>query len=119
MTDTHVTETHITEHKHPSDADYVKIAVILGLITALEVSTYFWEDIFGSKASTTALILTLFPMMIIKFGIVVAYFMHLRFDNPLFRRVFVFGIILAVAVYAIMATAFDFWSDEYLKFLKA
>jgi cytochrome c oxidase subunit 4 len=113
------TTTDTTEHHHPTDADYVKIAVILGVITALEVGTYFWEDLFGSKPSTTALILTLFPMMIIKFGIVVAYFMHLRFDNPMFRRVFIFGLILAVIVYAIMASAFEYWSDDYLKFLRA
>jgi cytochrome c oxidase subunit 4 len=121
MSDTTTTTTHTTEHRHPTDADYVKIAVILGVITALEVSTYFWEDLpfFDAKPSTTALILVLFPMMTIKFGIVVAYFMHLRFDNPLFRRVFIFGIILALAVYAIFASAMDFWSDDYLRFLRA
>jgi cytochrome c oxidase subunit 4 len=114
-----MTTTHTTEHRHPTDADYVKIAVILAVITAAEVGTYFWEDLFGSKPSTAALILTLFPMMIIKFGIVVAYFMHLRFDNPMFRRVFIFGLILAMVVYAIMAFAFEYWSDDYLKFLRA
>jgi cytochrome c oxidase subunit 4 len=113
------TSTHTTEHRHPTDADYIKIALFLGFVTALEVGTYFWEDIFGSKPSTMALIATLFPMMFIKFGVVVAYFMHLRFDNPMFRRVFVFGLVLAVIVYAIMATAFEFWSDDYLKFMRA
>jgi cytochrome c oxidase subunit 4 len=114
-----MSDTHTTEHHHPTDADYIKIALFLGVLTALEVSTYFWEDIFGSKPSTTALILVLFPMMTIKFGVVVAYFMHLRFDNPLFRRVFIFGIVLALCVYAIFASAMDFWSDDYLRFLRA
>jgi cytochrome c oxidase subunit 4 len=96
-------------HQHPSDRQYVVIAIILGVITALEVGTYFLED-----ASTTLLVASLFPMMIAKFAIVCGYFMHLKFDNPLFRRVFVFGLILAVVVYAgIMLTAMEFWSKVY------
>lgn len=108
-----------TVHDHPTDAKYVKIALILGVITAAEVGTYFWEDLFGSKPSTLALVVTLFPMMIAKFAIVTGYFMHLKYDNPLFRRVFVFGIVLATAVYMIALFAFEFWDDRYLRFLKA
>jgi cytochrome c oxidase subunit IV len=96
-------------HQHPTDRQYVTIALILGVITALEVGTYFLDD-----PSTTFLVAALFPMMIAKFAIVCGYFMHLRFDNPLFRRVFVFGLILAVVVYvAIMMTAMEFWSADY------
>lgn len=108
-----------TVHDHPTDALYVKIALILGALTALEVGTYFWEDIFGSAPSTLALIITLIPMMIAKFIIVTGYFMHLKYDNPLFRRVFVFGLVLATAVFLIALTAFEFWDDRYLRFLKA
>jgi cytochrome c oxidase subunit 4 len=104
-------------HRHPSDRDYVVIAVILGVITAAEVATYFWKDIFGSEPSTLALVATLFPMMIAKFLIVIGYFMHLRFDNPLFKRVFIFGLLLAMAVFAATLTAFEFWDDRYLRFL--
>ena len=106
------------EHDHPSDLKYVKIALILGVITAFEVATYFWEDIFGSKPSTLALVLTLFPMMIAKFLIVTGYFMHLKYDNPLFRRVFFFGLILASVVFLITLTAFEFWDDGFFKFLR-
>jgi cytochrome c oxidase subunit 4 len=107
-----------TVHEHPSDAKYVKIALILGVITAFEVATYWWEDIFGAKASTTALVVTLFPMMIAKFAIVTGYFMHLKYDNPLFKRVFVFGLLLAVAVYAIVLLTFAFFEDSYFKYLQ-
>lgn len=101
------------EHQHPSDAQYVKIALFLGVVTALEVATYFWED-----ATTGQLLATLMPMMVIKFVTVAGYFMHLRYDTPILRRVFTFGLVLAVAVYAIMSLAFEFWSDDYLKFLR-
>jgi cytochrome c oxidase subunit IV len=96
------------QQTHPSDRSYIMVAVILAAITALEVSTYFLED-----PSTTLLVLTLFPMMIAKFAIVCGWFMHLRFDNPIFRRVFVFGLILAVVVYCIALTAMNFWSSSY------
>ena len=101
------------EHDHPSDLKYVKIALLLGVITAFEVGTYFVED-----ASTTLLVLTLFPMMIAKFLIVTAYFMHLKYDNPLFRRVFFFGLVLAAIVFLVTLTAFEFWDDDYFKFLR-
>ncbi len=93
--------------QHPSDRKYVMIALILAVITAAEVSTYFLDD-----PSTTLLVATLFPMMIAKFAIVCGYFMHLRYDNPLFRRVFVFGLVLAIAVYTAALSAMQFWSDS-------
>ena len=116
-----VTEPHhqTHEHEHPSDRKYVVIALILGVITAAEVATYFWEDIFGSEPSTLALVIVLFPMMVAKFMIVCGYFMHLRFDHPIFRRVFIAGLVLAVAVYLIVLTAFEFFSDDYFRFLQA
>jgi hypothetical protein len=47
--------------------------------------------------------------MIIKFGFVAAFFMHLKFDSGLFTRMFVAGIAFAVGVYGVMLTAFRFW----------
>jgi cytochrome c oxidase subunit 4 len=93
-------------HDHPSDWDYVKIALILALITAVEVSTYFssvvdWGD---------ALIPSLIFMMILKFYLVVMWFMHLKFDNPIFTMMFVGGLVMATAVYIITLAAFEFWA---------
>jgi len=104
-------------HSHPTERDYIKIAIILAVITALEVGTYFWEDLFGSAPSTTALIASLFPMMIAKFAIVIGYFMHLKYDNPLFKRIFVFGLVLAIIVYVAVLSAFEFFDDRFFRFL--
>ena len=92
-------------HDHPSDWAYIKIALILAVITAVEVFTYFesvldWGD---------ALIPSLMVMMVVKFWLVATWFMHLRFDNPIFGRMFVAGLVLAIAVYIITLTAFQFW----------
>ena len=100
-------------HEHPSDLRYVKVAALLAVITAFEVATYFWKD-----ASTKTLVIILFPMMITKFLIVTAYFMHLKYDNPLFRRVFFFGLILATIVFLIALNTFSFFDHSYLKYLR-
>jgi hypothetical protein len=52
-------------------------------------------------------------MMIAKFAIVCGWFMHLRYDNPLFRRVFVFGLVLAVTVYIIVLLVMQYFSSAY------
>jgi cytochrome c oxidase subunit 4 len=106
-----ITEAHhveAPEHRdHPSDFMYVKVALLLGVLTALEVSTYFFH------LSTPQLVVVLIPMMVIKFGVVVAYFMHLKFDSHLFRKVFVAGLVLAVGVYCAALTTFQFWAPSY------
>ncbi len=94
------------EHEHPSDWDYIKIALILAVITAVEVFTYFesvldWGD---------ALIPSLMVMMVIKFWLVATWFMHLKFDNPIFGRLFVAGLVLATGVYVITLAVFEFWA---------
>ncbi len=91
-----------TEHAHPGDAKYVQIALILAALTALEVSTYFVD--FGSLNVPTLIVL-----MVIKFAMVALWFMHLRFDSRLFRRVFVFGIGLAVTVYIAALSTFQYF----------
>ena len=100
-------ETH--EHAHPSDRFYIGVALVLAVITAAEVATYFVEG-FGDL-STGLQIAILFPMMILKFGIVCALFMHLRYDNPIFRRIFVFGLVLAVCVYTVALTSLHLFQD--------
>jgi cytochrome c oxidase subunit 4 len=99
-----VHDVHVNQHHaHPSDGQYIVIALILAAITAAEVSTYYL-DFFNDHFAF--LLVALLPMMIVKFGIVAAFFMHLRFDNKLFRRVFITGILLATFVYMIVLSTF-------------
>jgi len=100
-------ETH--EHAHPSDKLYIVTALILAVITAAEVATYFIEG-FGDL-NTGAQIAILFPMMIAKFVVVCGWFMHLKYDNPIFRRIFVFGLVLAVCVYMVALTSLHLFGD--------
>ena len=98
---THGHDEHAEGHAHPGDKQYVVIALILGLFTAIEVLTYFVD--FGAAA-----VPVLLGLMVIKFVMVALYFMHLKFDSPLLMRLFVGGLTLALSVYCIMLAAFQF-----------
>jgi cytochrome c oxidase subunit 4 len=82
---------------------YVKVALVLAALTALEVATYFVD--FGPFFMPVLLIL-----MCVKFFIVVSYFMHLKFDNKLFSFMFYSGLFLAIGVYAAFLATFKFFS---------
>ena len=97
------TETHSTTEHGMSNAGYVRIAVILAAITALEVATYYVD--FGALFLPSLLI-----MMAVQFYIVVSFFMHLKFDNKLFSWVFYAGLFLAMTVYGIFLATFQFFS---------
>ena len=77
---------------HPTPAEYVRIALILAALTALEVSTYYFE--FGAAA-----IPLLIALMAVKFVMVAGFFMHLRFDTKLFGRFMYTGLGFAVVLY--------------------
>ena len=85
-----------------SNAGYIRIAIILAAITGLEVSTYYVD--FGVLFLPALLI-----MMVIKFLMVVSYFMHLKFDNKIFSFLFYAGLVLAVGVYAAFLATFKFF----------
>lgn len=106
MTETETTavvDHHDDDHDHPGDLFYLKIAGILALFTALEVGTYFVED----TAPRWFLFLSLTLLMIIKFAMVAAYFMHLKYDTPWFRYVFMAGLALAIGVYTVFFFSYD------------
>jgi cytochrome c oxidase subunit 4 len=84
---------------HPSDGTYVLIALGLAVLTAIEVGIYYLKS-----GYTTIVVLLI--LMALKFGVVVGYFMHLRFDSPLLRRLFVGGLITAVTVYSVTLLMF-------------
>lgn len=101
------TQTDTTEHdshaQHGmSNAGYVKIALILAAITALEVSTYYID--FGPFFMPSLMI-----MMVVKFVMVVSYFMHLKFDNKIFSWMFYAGLFLAIGVYIAALSTFKFF----------
>ena len=86
-------EEQIEHGAHPTEAKYIKVALILAVLTGIEVGLYYTQ--FSEAATNAALIL----LAAVKFVMVAAYFMHLKFDNKLLRRLFITGFVLAVSVY--------------------
>jgi cytochrome c oxidase subunit 4 len=87
------------EH-HPRPREYVKIAVILAVLTAIEVAVAYID------ALADVLIPVLGALAIAKFAMVVGYFMHLKFDSKLFRYLFVTGLGFALFVFTIVLVLF-------------
>ena len=85
---------------HPGPRQYVSVAIVLAVATALEVGLYYL-DLPHALFATLLLFFGVF-----KFSLVALWFMHLRFDSGIFRRLFVTGIILAMTVYLIVLTIF-------------
>jgi cytochrome c oxidase subunit 4 len=83
------------EHaEHPDASQYIVIGIILAVFTAIEVAISF-AAVPGHLAIPSLIFLT-----VLKFALVILWFMHLRFDSGWYRRLFFFGLILALAVYA-------------------
>ena len=88
------------EHAHPGARTYTLIGVVLAVITLAEVWAYNQEFL------RPMLVPILLVLSASKFVLVVGFYMHLRFDHPLFTGVFGFG--LAVAGSVITALLFLF-----------
>jgi cytochrome c oxidase subunit IV len=103
--DSGATETgHDAHDEHTiSDRGYIVIALILAVLTALEVAATEVDGL-GSFLVPALLI-----MMAIKFFIVVSYFMHLKHDSALFKFSFYVGLAGALVLYSIMLTTFHFF----------
>ena len=86
---------HAPEHTHPSPTKYVGIAIFLAIITALEVALYY------ITMPEWLIVVLLLILATAKFAMVAGFFMHLKFDSPMLRRVFITGIVLAGVVYTV------------------
>jgi len=83
---------------HASVGTYVKVAVLLVIITALEVGVIYIRQL------TPILIPLLVVMSVAKFTLVVLFFMHLRYDARPLAALFVGSLTVAVGVGVALAT---------------
>jgi cytochrome c oxidase subunit IV len=88
---------------HPSTREYLRVGIILFSLTCVEVALSY-SSLAGAK-----LIALLLACTLIKFLMVVGYFMHLKFDNGRFSRVFALGAIGAFTLYVVVLLTFNVW----------
>ena len=83
---------------HPDPYQYVVVAVVLAVITAIEIAVSYMEG----DIPDAVIVVLLLVMMAVKFFLVASWFMHLRTDQPVFKRLFIVGAIAAPLLYLIV-----------------
>ncbi len=87
---------------HPTPSQYWKLAVLLAVLTAIEVALYYIDlQLELGMINSVALIVLAF----LKFVIVVGWYMHLRYEKSTLNRLFVAGFILAGSLYLVVLVA--------------
>lgn len=93
---------HDEDHiEHPSPAQYWLIALILAIVTAVEIGASYIPALEGPVLVSILLILGG-----VKFAMVVALFMHLKFEKPLYRGFFLIGLFGAIAMFIVVLLTF-------------
>ena len=82
------------------DIQYLLVALGLAVLTAVEVGLSY------AGLEKASLALPLLALAAVKFIIVAGFFMHLKMDTPLYRRLFIIGAILAGFCYVGVLSAF-------------
>ncbi len=100
---------HAGEHNHPGPRQYVMIAVILVVITGIEVGMSYLDG----HMNSTALIAMLLGAAAVKFVLVVAWFMHLKTDSKILRRFFIMGFFGATLLFFIIMLVLHGMQNSY------
>ena len=80
-------------HEHPTWKEYKWVALILTLITVVEVWVYY----IPTFVATPFFVPILLIMSAVKFAIVVMFYMHLKYDHKLFKALFTGPLMIAMA----------------------
>lgn len=87
------------QHAHPTPAQYWKIAFVLAALTGVEIAVYYIDQAVG-LGGLNALVLV--SLAVLKFVIVVGWYMHLAYERSLLNRFFGAGFILASGLYLVV-----------------
>jgi cytochrome c oxidase subunit 4 len=86
-----------TAHRaHPTPAAYWGIALFLAIVTAVEIAVPSISVLDPVKVPL------LLVLAAVKFGTVVSFFMHLRYDKKLYRTLFLFGVIGVIPLFVVV-----------------
>lgn len=89
--------------EHPSHVPvYIKLAAALGIVTAVEVA------ILMMPLPNAAMYVGMYSLAAVKFGFVVAIFMHLKYDNKLLTGIFFSGFTIALATMVAMVSLINY-----------
>ncbi len=90
---------------HPTPLTYFKVAMVLSIITAIEVGVFYLEFV------GWGIIPILVLLSAAKFLLVAMYYMHLKFDDRIFSTMFVAGLVVASGVVLALMALFSFFNS--------
>jgi cytochrome c oxidase subunit 4 len=100
-------------HSHPTPGVYLKVGIVLFVLTALEVLTFeagrggLGPGLRPLFEPIVVLVLVVFSGA--KFILVAAFYMHLKDDSRLLTNLFVFPLLIAAGVIGGLIVLFQYW----------
>jgi cytochrome c oxidase subunit 4 len=82
----------IAEDHHPGPAVYLLVAVVLIILTAMEIGVFY------APFLQAWLVPMLIVLAILKFILVAGFYMHLKYDSSVFTTLFAFPLLLAMMI---------------------
>jgi mono/diheme cytochrome c family protein/heme/copper-type cytochrome/quinol oxidase subunit 4 len=89
--------------KHGGIGQYVAVALILGVITFVEFAIVEWPPTF---MSSSWVLFWLVALSLVKFWMVIWFFMHLKDDDKLYTGFFSSGMVIAMGTFVALAFLF-------------
>lgn len=91
------------DHKHGSVGNYILVALILGVITYVEFAIVEYPQ---AWLGSTMTLVVLAVLSVVKFVMVVMFFMHLKGDDRMYSGFFSSGMVIALATFIAMTAMF-------------
>jgi cytochrome c oxidase subunit 4 len=101
------------EHSHPTPGLYIKIAVVLFVLTALEVLTFE-----GGRGGLGPALQPIFEPIVVlilvvfsgaKFILVAMFYMHLKQDPKVLSNLFIWPLVIAAGLLAALIILLSYW----------
>lgn len=82
----------VHEHQHPGWQVYTLVAVVLIVLTLMEIGVFY------APSLHPWLVPMLIVLAVLKFILVAGFYMHLKYDGPVFTTLFAFPLLLATMI---------------------
>jgi cytochrome c oxidase subunit 4 len=90
------------EHEHPQAPVYLAVAVVLTVLTVLEIAVFY------APFLQPVLVPLLIVLALAKFVLVAMFYMHLHYDAGVFTSLFGFPLLLALLIGASLLMLFAY-----------
>jgi cytochrome c oxidase subunit IV len=87
---------------HATVRTYCIVAAVLAIVTAIELAALYVPGLPNALLVTVLIVLSA-----LKFALVVGMFMHLRYDSPIFRTMFLGPLLIAIGIILALMALFS------------